>query len=125
MPGKRGRPKKVKPELQLKSVPVEINAPRELNDFIIEANEVKQLTSMRGWEIIKRDLAGYKEGIMQKLAYINPRRMEYNELRLLYLSANKIISLVEDYQVNKEKSVEYLNKLQNLDLAVTFDIDNE
>ena len=83
------------------------------------------LTSMTGWQILKRDLALYREGVIQKLAYINPKRHEFNELRIHFLAADKMISLVEDYKVNKELMMDYLNKLQNPDLVVPLDMDNE
>ena len=125
MPKKRGRPRKVKPELQVKKAPIETRSPREIEDFIQEANEVRQLTTLRGWGILLRDLNNYRMAVMSKLAYINPNRPEYSEYRMLFLAADKIISMVEDYEVNRDKSIELLNKLQNQDITVTMDVDNE
>jgi len=99
--------------------------PENIEDFIQEANEVRQLTTLRGWGILLRDLNNYRASVMSKLAYMNPKRPEYNEYRMLFLAADKIISMVEDYEVNRDKSIELLNKLQNQDVAVTMDVDNE
>ena len=120
----RGRPRK-KPELIEKPNPPEKQDPQELADFIQEANEVHQLTNMRGWQIIRRDLMSYRESIVSRLAYINPKRVEFNELRLLFLAADKLISMVEDYKVNRDKAKEYLDKLVNPEVAVPLDVDLE
>lgn len=121
----RGRPrKKLVPPL-VKPIPPEIAEPQGLEGFIQEANEVHQLTNMTGWHILKRDLMSYREGIVARLAYMNPKRPEFNELRIHFLAADKLVSMVEDYKTNRDKAEELLNKLLNPDVAVTLDIDNE
>ena len=124
-PKKRGRPRKVKPELQLREAPTEQSSPRELEEYIQEANEVQQLTSMRGWHILKRDLLGYREGLMSKLAYMNVSRPEFDELRRLFIASDKLISMVEDYRVNREMAEKYLKVLNNPEVAIALDVDNE
>jgi len=96
-----------------------------LEEYIQEANEVNQLTSMRGWHILKRDLMGYRESLMSKLAYMNVNRPEFDEMRRLYIASDKLISMVEDYKVNRDKAKEYLNVLNNPEIAVALDVDNE
>ena len=124
-PKKRGRPRKPRPELQVRQAPTQQSSPVELEEYIQEANEVNQLTSMRGWHILKRDLMGYRETLMSKLAYMNVSRPEFDELRRLYIASDKLISMVEDYKVNRDKAMEYLNVLNNPELAVALDVDNE
>ena len=124
-PKRRGRPRKVRPELQVRQAPTETSSPRELEEYIQEANEVNQLTSMRGWHILKRDLMGYRESLMSKLAYMNVNRPEFDEMRRLYIASDKLISMVEDYKVNRDKAKEYLNVLNNPEIAVALDVDNE
>jgi hypothetical protein len=103
----------------------EIPNPNDLEEFIREASEVKQLTQMTGWGILERDLTLYKDEIGKKIAYLHPSRPEFNEARILYLAADKLISLVNDYQENRDIAIDLLNKINNPDLAVTMDVDGE
>ena len=121
----RGRPRKAKPEPIIEKTPLEQRRPEELDEFIHEANEVKQLTSMYGWQVLKRDIQMFQQSIVSKLAYAHPKRPEYYEAKLLYIACDKLLSLVDDYEVNKAKAVELLQKLQNPDVAISMDVDNE
>lgn len=103
----------------------EIHNPNDLEAFVREASEVKQLTEHAGWAILERDLTLYRKEISRKLAYLNPKRPEFNEARLLYLAADKIIGMVNDYQENRDIAIELLEKMANPDLAVAMDVDNE
>lgn len=99
--------------------------PSDLEDFIREASEVKQLSQHTGWTILERDLSGYRETLVDKLAYINPTRPEFNELRILFLASDKLLNMVNDYEANRDIAIQLLNKLQNTDLTVPLDMDNE
>jgi len=68
---------------------------------------------------------GYREGLMSKLAYMNVSRPEFDEMRRLYIASDKLISMVEDYKVNRDKAVEYLNVLDNPEISIALDVDNE
>ena len=125
MPKRRGRPRKIKPSLVLKPIPPEKREPTELEEFIREASEVRQITTMAGWAILERDLKRYQQALVTKLAYLNHKRPEAYEARLLYIATDKLLALVNDYEVNRDKAIEMLNKLQNPELNVTMDIDNE
>ena len=125
---KRGRPRKVRaprPELVTKSVPLAKQENQDIREFVQEASEVKQLSAMAGWGILERDLKLYRETISSKLAYLNPNRPEYYEAKILFLAADKLISLVNDYEMNRDKAIDLLNKLDNPGLEITLDVDNE
>ena len=79
---------------------------------------------MGGWAVIERDVLRYREGIMQKLAYTNPRRLEYEEARILVIAVDKLLALVNDYETNRENAIDMLNKLENPDTMITLDVDN-
>ncbi len=120
---RKSRTTKLKPQLQLGSRPTP--NPSDLEDFIREADEVRALTASRGWSIIERDLNEYRNQIISKLAYLDPSKLEHKEARVLFIATDKVLSLVNDYEENRVKAIEMLNKLNNPDLAVTMDIDNE
>jgi hypothetical protein len=103
----------------------EIQDPNDLEEFVKEASEVKQITQMQGWAILERDIRHYKNEIGKKLAYINPKRKEFEEIRILFLASDKLLSMVNDYQENRDIAIELLNKINNPDLAVTMDVDTE
>lgn len=83
------------------------------------------MTQQAGWGIIERDLTNYRREIGKKIAYLNPKRPEFNEARILFLAADKLINMVNDYQENRDMAMELLEKLENPDLAIAMDIDNE
>ena len=111
--------------MQLKPKPSQEPNPDELEDFIREAGEVKTLTQQAGWGILERDLTLYRDEISRRIAYVNPKRPEFDEIRILFLAADKIISMVNDYQENRDRAIELLEKMQNPELAITMDVDNE
>lgn len=117
------RKKKVKQVLQTINRPEP--KPEDLEEFIREADEVKVLTTMRGWGIIARDLNEYRDGLINKLAYIDPKRPEHEEARILFIAVDKLFAIVNDYQENRDKAIELMNKLQNPELAVALDVDTE
>lgn len=97
----------------------------DLEEFIREADEVKSLTSSRGWSILERDFNGYKEDIAIKLAYLNPKKPEYWDAKILFIAIDKLMSIVSDYAENRDKAIELLTKIQNPEIAVTMDVDTE
>jgi len=78
-----------------------------------------------GWAILVRDLTLYRDGIAKKLAYLSPKKPEFDEARIMFLAVDKLFDMVEDYQENRDRAIELLNKMDNPDLAVTMDIDTE
>jgi len=116
------RRKKIKPKLQIKSVN---KTPQDLEEFIREAGEVRMMTTTPGWAILQRDLLNYRNTLVSRLAYIDPSRIEHKEMRILFIAIDKLLSLVNDYQENRDIAIELLNKLENPELAVTMDVDNE
>ena len=117
------RKKKVKQILQAIDKPEP--KPEDLEEFIREADEVRVLTSMKGWGVIVRDLTEYRDGLVNKLAYINPKRPEHEEARILFIAVDKLFAIINDYRENRDKAIELLNKLSNPELAISLDVDNE
>ena len=123
---KRKKNVKSKDKKQLKPLPrSNISAPQDLEEFILEANEVKALTASPGWGIVERDLARLQAGIVPKLAYLDDAKPEVKEAKRLYIGIDKVLALINDYEANRDKAIEMLEKLENPDLAVAMDIDNE
>ena len=114
--------KKSKPKLLLKQV---TRSPEDLEEFIREADEVNNLTNTKGWSILARDLTEYRNSLISKLAYLNPKRPEHYEARILFIAVDKIFSMVSDYRENRDRAIELLQKLENPDLAIAMDVDTE
>lgn len=115
--------KKTKQRLQVRSRPEP--KPEDLEEFVREADEVKTLTQQAGWGILERDLRELKNGLAEKIAYADPTRPECREARVLFIAIDKLFALVNDYQENRDKAIELLNKLNNPDLTVMLDVDTE
>jgi len=96
-----------------------------LRKFVDEADKVKQLTNSAGWDIIRRDCLDYLSQIASRLAYLNPSSKEFYEARVLFIAADKLLNLVEDYEFNRKKCLQLLKDLQNLDNTIVLDVDNE
>ena len=116
---KIGSSKKQSPVLK------ESKSPKELEDFIREADEVRNLTTQTGWGILERDINQYRTEISNKLAYLDPKSKEYYESKILFIASDKLLSLVNDYQENRDKAIELMTKLENPSLAITMDVDGE
>jgi len=43
----------------------------------------------------------------------------------MFLAADKLLTMVNDYEENRTAAIAMLNKIENPDLVVPFDIDNE
>jgi len=97
----------------------------DLEGFIKEASEVKNLTDQKGWHILERDLMDYKTRIGQQIAYLNPKSPQFEEARVLYIASDKLLTMVSDYEENRAKAIELLTKLENPNLTVAMDVDNE
>ena len=114
-----------KPKLRLQTVAQETPKPSDLHEFIVEANQVQNLVNHEGWKILERDLTEFRNGIMDKLPYVNPSKPIHYEACILAIAVDKIFSLVNDYSENREHAIDMLNKMENPDLATTMDVDNE
>jgi hypothetical protein len=119
MPRKTGTSKKQK--LVIK----QSRSPKELEDFIREADEVRLITTQAGWHIIERDITEYRNSLINKLAYTDPTKPEFREAVILFVASDKLLALINDYQENRDKAIELMNKLENPNLAVAMDIDGE
>lgn len=111
--------------MRLQTKSPETPKPSDLQDFVIEANQVKSLSNHSGWQILERDLNFYQAEIAKRIAYLNPKRPEAYEARILFLAADKILNMVSDYSENRTIAIDMLNKIENPDLVVPYDIDNE
>ena len=103
----------------------EIPSPSDLEAYIKEASEVKLLTQQAGWGILARDLREYQSGLGNRIPYLDPSKPEYREARILFIAVDKIFSLINDYEDNRDRAIELLNKLENPSLNTVMDIDTE
>lgn len=99
--------------------------PNDLEAYIKEASAVKTLTQQEGWQILERDLLQYRDSLTNKLAYLDPSKPEHREARILFIAVDKIFSLINDYEANRDRAIELLNKLENPSLNTIMDIDTE
>jgi hypothetical protein len=99
--------------------------PSDLEAYIREASEVKALTQTAGFAILERDLLEYRNGLVNRMAYIDPSKPEFRESRILFIAVDKIFSLINDYEENRDRAIQLLQKMENPDLAITMDIDTE
>lgn len=114
-------PKLVVPKISDKATGNELDSLRE---YVEEAEAVDTLTRQVGWGIIERDLHAYKQEIGSKIAYLDPSSKEFNEARILYLAADKLLGLFNDYAENKKRALELLAKIDNQGEHIVLDVDN-
>lgn len=95
-----------------------------LREYVAEAELVGQLTKQPGWAILEKDLYQYKEEIGSKLAYLDPKSKEFAESRILFLAADKLIMLFNDYAENRKRALELLEKIDNPRENIVLDVDN-
>jgi hypothetical protein len=101
------------------------STPEDLRSFIAEAEMVRQMASTPGWNIMVRDLVEYKNTLADALPYLNTKTKEFFEARILFIASDKLLKLVDDYEENRKRSVELLERIQNTDINITLDVDNE
>jgi hypothetical protein len=65
-----------------------------LREYASEAEQVSLLKTTQGWEILARDCSEYKKQIAEKLAYLDPKKPEYSDLRILFIASDKILKMV-------------------------------
>lgn len=102
----------------------ELDEQEQLLHFSLEAEQVDLMTQHRGWQILQRDLEEYRKRIGDTLPYLETDTKEYKEARIMYIATDRLLKLVEDYQVNRKKAVEFIDKLDNLKENIVYDVDN-
>ena len=95
-----------------------------IREFASEADLVNQLQKHPGWGIIERDLCSYKEEIGSRIAYLDPDSKEFKESRILFVGADKALSLFRDYEENKKRALELLERIDNPQENIILDVDN-
>ena len=96
----------------------------DLRVYAAEAELVELLKVTPGWEILERDTEEYKSGLAEKLAYISPKSKDYDDARILYIASDKLIKMVSDYVENRKRALELLERLENPQDNIVFDVDN-
>ena len=100
------------------------NDVESLRDYSLEAEQVDLLKRQNGWVIIERDLEQYRNEIGARIAYLDPKSKEYHDARILYIAADKIFSLFNDYAENRKRALELLEKIDNTRENIVLDVDN-
>lgn len=98
--------------------------PEELREYVAESELVDLLTRTEGWGILQRDLEGYRQTIGARIAYLNPKTIEFEEARILYISCDKLLKMIEDYAENRKRALELLEKIDNPKENIILDVDN-
>lgn len=126
---------RIKPQLQeervnkkktqkAKPVQAQLSEADDLRIYAAEAELVNLMTRHEGWRIISRDLEDYREKIGSKIAYLNPKTTEFQEARIIYISSDKLLKMIEDYAENRKRAVELLHKIDNTQENIILDVDN-
>lgn len=95
-----------------------------LREYTLEAEQVDLLKTQPGWQILQRDLDQYLNEIGSKLPYLNTKSKEYSEARVLYIASDKLLKMVLDYEENRKRALELLEKLDNTKENIVLDVDN-
>ena len=101
-----------------------VSEAEDLRIYAADAEKVELMTRTPGYEIIKNNLEEYRLKIGESIAYLNPTTKEYYEARTMYIASDKLLKLIEDYAFNRQRAVEFLKKLDNLNENVILDVDN-
>lgn len=97
--------------------------PDDLREYVAEAEQVDLMARHPGWDILRRDFDIYRNEIGSKIAYLNPKSLEFEEARILYIAIDKLIKSVEDYRENKRRAIELLEKIDNPKENIILDVD--
>ena len=95
-----------------------------LREYARQAELVGLLKTQPGWEILESDLRQYKSAIGEKIAYLNPKSVEYHNSRILFIAADKVLKIVDDYAENRQRALDLLEKLDNQQENIVLDVDN-
>jgi len=111
--------KEVLPQIQTTNNEVD-----DLREFALEAEQVGLLENHNGWRILVRDFSLWREGLLNKLPYIDPKSKEYSEARILLIVADKLLKITEDYSENKKRYLDLLERIDNKKENIVLDVDN-
>jgi len=100
------------------------NEADSLREYSLEAEQVELLKNYNGWAILERDLKSYKDGISSKIAYLDPKSSEFAEARVLFIAADKVLKMVDDYANNRKRALELLERIDNTRENIILDVDN-
>jgi len=95
-----------------------------LRMFIDEADKVNLFTNQQGWAILSRDLTLYKNQKAEEIPYLDKDSKEFYSACLDFRAIDKLLKLVEDYEVNRQQAIEQLEKISNPKENINLDLDN-
>ncbi len=104
---------------------IQENEVDSLREYAAEAEQVEMLKNHPGWLTVEADLQEYKKSIGEKLAYVQPFSKEYNEARILFIAADKVLKIVDDYVENRKRALDLLKKIDDPKGNITLDMDNQ
>jgi len=110
--------------IPIPKAPEVTNEADSLREFAVEAEQVSLLKKHQGWQILQRDLNNYITGTALNLPYLVPNSKDFNEARILFIASDKILKMVEDYEENKKRALELLERIDNPDKHIVLDVDN-
>ena len=100
------------------------NEEDNLRAFIDEADQVNVFTNQQGWAILSRDLTLYKNQKAEEIPYLDKDSKEFYNACLDFRAIDKLLKLVEDYEVNRQQAIEQLEKMTNTKENIILDLDN-
>ena len=116
---KKALVREVAPQIQTTN-----NEVNDLREFALEAEQVGLLENHNGWKILLRDFSLWREGLLNKLPYIDPKSKEYSEARILLIVADKLLTITQDYAENKKRYLDLLERIDNKKENIVLDVDN-
>lgn len=99
--------------------------PEELEQFLNEADQVLALTREPGWAVLARDIEADRERVSRVWPKINPKRPEFDELRIHALASDRLLAMIEDYRTNRQAFLRQIQALERPDLFTPGDVDSE
>jgi len=101
-----------------------VNQQHDLEEFLIEAAKVRAMADSEGWQVIRRDCEFTIESYKKQILSMDKNDPKFDETRLQAMACEKLISIVDDYEVNRKKAEELFLKSKLPEEFIMADVDN-
>lgn len=99
--------------------------PEELEAFLNEADQVLALTREPGWAVLVRDIQADRAKMADVWPKVNPKRPEFDELRVHALASSRLLLMIEDYRTNRRMILQQMASLEKIKTEIPSDVDQE
>lgn len=98
---------------------------RDMEEAINECHQVYQTSCTPGWQVLRKVIDETLKAYSRVWMTMDKNRPEFDELRVEALACQKMIDLVENFDVQRKKLEEHWLKLNNPEYQVAMDVDND